>query len=106
MANAVLEPFGVRCAEWQGRLTVSRPDRAAAWWSTIWALCGRRPRSWPGGRSIRSDPAVIERVERAGRMIREWRTVTAHLLTGFLGSGKTSLLKRLLAQPDLPARPC
>ena len=34
-------------------------------------------------------------------MIREWRTVTAHLLTGFLGSGKTSLLKRLLAQPDL-----
>ncbi len=34
-------------------------------------------------------------------MIREWRTVTAHLLTGFLGSGKTSLLKRLLALPDL-----
>ena len=34
-------------------------------------------------------------------MIREWRTVTAHLLTGFLGSGKTSLLKRLLAEPDL-----
>jgi G3E family GTPase len=35
-------------------------------------------------------------------MIREWRTVTAHLLTGFLGSGKTSLLQRLLALPDLP----
>ena len=34
-------------------------------------------------------------------MIREWRTVTAHLLTGFLGSGKTSMLKRLLALPDL-----
>jgi len=34
-------------------------------------------------------------------MIREWRTVTANLLTGFLGSGKTSLLKRLLTQPDL-----
>lgn len=34
-------------------------------------------------------------------MIREWRTVTAHLLTGFLGSGKTSLLKRLLALRDL-----
>ena len=34
-------------------------------------------------------------------MIREWRTVTAHLLTGFLGSGKTSLLQRLLALPDL-----
>ena len=27
--------------------------------------------------------------------------VTANLLTGFLGSGKTSLLKRLLARPDL-----
>jgi G3E family GTPase len=27
--------------------------------------------------------------------------VTANLLTGFLGSGKTSLLKRLLRQPDL-----
>ena len=34
-------------------------------------------------------------------MIREWRSVTANVLTGFLGSGKTSLLKRLLAQPDL-----
>jgi G3E family GTPase len=34
-------------------------------------------------------------------VIREWRTVTAHLLTGFLGSGKTSLLKRLLALSDL-----
>lgn len=34
-------------------------------------------------------------------MIREWRSVTASVLTGFLGSGKTSLLKRLLAQPDL-----
>jgi G3E family GTPase len=27
--------------------------------------------------------------------------ITAHVLTGFLGSGKTSLLKRLLAQPAL-----
>jgi G3E family GTPase len=34
-------------------------------------------------------------------MIREHRLVTVNLLTGFLGSGKTSLLKRLLAQPDL-----
>lgn len=34
-------------------------------------------------------------------MIREWRSVSANVLTGFLGSGKTSLLKRLLAQPDL-----
>ena len=34
-------------------------------------------------------------------MIREWATVTAHLLTGFLGSGKTSLLRRLLARPEL-----
>jgi G3E family GTPase len=31
-----------------------------------------------------------------------WATpVTANLLTGFLGAGKTSLLKRLLRQPDL-----
>ena len=29
------------------------------------------------------------------------RRITANLLTGFLGSGKTSLLKRLLARPDL-----
>jgi G3E family GTPase len=34
-------------------------------------------------------------------MIREHRPVTVNLLTGFLGSGKTSLLKRLLAEPDL-----
>lgn len=34
-------------------------------------------------------------------MIREWRSVTAHVLTGFLGSGKTSLLRRLLAEPEL-----
>ena len=31
VANAVLEPFGVRCAEWQGRLTVSgRTGRSRA----------------------------------------------------------------------------
>lgn len=34
-------------------------------------------------------------------MIREHRVVTVSLLTGFLGSGKTSLLKRLLSQPVL-----
>ncbi|MEK0084102.1 CobW family GTP-binding protein [Benzoatithermus flavus] len=34
-------------------------------------------------------------------MIREHRPVTVNLLTGFLGSGKTSLLKRLLCQPSL-----
>ncbi|WP_445504266.1 CobW family GTP-binding protein [Microvirga sp. G4-2] len=31
----------------------------------------------------------------------EQRTVTVNILTGFLGSGKTSLLRRLLEQPDL-----
>ena len=34
-------------------------------------------------------------------MIREHRVATVNLLTGFLGSGKTSLLKRPLALPDL-----
>jgi G3E family GTPase len=34
-------------------------------------------------------------------MIREHRPVTVNLLTGFLGSGKTSLLRRLLREPDL-----
>jgi G3E family GTPase len=34
-------------------------------------------------------------------VIHEQRVVTVNLLTGFLGSGKTSLLKRLLRQPDL-----
>ncbi|WP_414474756.1 CobW family GTP-binding protein [Microvirga sp. M2] len=31
----------------------------------------------------------------------ERRSITINILTGFLGSGKTSLLKRLLEQPDL-----
>ena len=30
--------------------------------------------------------------------------VTVNILTGFLGSGKTSLLKRLLRSPDLGTR--
>lgn len=35
------------------------------------------------------------------RLQAERRSITVNILTGFLGSGKTSLLKRLLGQPDL-----
>ena len=63
MANLILEPFGVRCTEWQGRLTVSGPTGRTLMADHLGAL-------WPAaeklaGRAIDPlDPAVIERLER------------------------------------------
>ena len=43
-------------------------------------------------------PATVDDSMTAGTSL---PPVTVNILTGFLGSGKTSLLKRLLALPDL-----
>jgi hypothetical protein len=65
VANAVLEPFGVRCAEWQGRITVAGRtgrtlvvDHLGALWPAAERLAGRPIDPL--------DPAVIERAERLG----------------------------------------
>ena len=62
-ANAVLEPFGVRCAEWQGRFTVAGRtgrslivDHLGALWPAAEKLAGRPIDPL--------DPAVILRAER------------------------------------------
>ena len=59
----MLEPFGVRCAEWQGRLTVSgRTGRSM--------VVGHLGALWPAAEKLAGRPidplveAVIERVER------------------------------------------
>jgi hypothetical protein len=66
VANLVLEPFGVRCAEWQGRLTVSGRtgrsmvvDHLGALWPAAEKLAGRAIDPL--------DPAVIDRLERLAR---------------------------------------
>jgi hypothetical protein len=65
MANLVLEPFGVRCTEWQGRLTVAGRtgctlvvDHLGALWPAAEKLAGRAIDPL--------DPSVIERVEQRG----------------------------------------
>lgn len=66
VASAVLELFGVGCAESQGRLTLSGPTGRSVVVDHLGAL-------WPAaeklaGRAIDPlDPAVIERVERLAR---------------------------------------
>ena len=66
VANAVLEPFGVRCAEWQGRLTVSGRTGRSTVVDHLGAL-------WPAAEKMAGRPidpldlAVIERVERLAR---------------------------------------
>ena len=66
VANAVLELFGVACAESQGRLTLSGPTGRSVVVNDLGAL-------WPAaeklaGRAIDPlDPVVIERVERLAR---------------------------------------
>jgi hypothetical protein len=63
VANAVLEPFGIRCAEWQGRFTVAGRtgrslivDHLGALWPAAEKLAGRPIDPL--------DPAVILRAER------------------------------------------
>ena len=65
MANLILEPFGVRCAEWQGRLTVEGQTGRALVVDHLGAL-------WPAAEKLAGrpidplDPVVIARAERRG----------------------------------------
>ena len=65
MANLVLEPFGVRCAEWQGRLTVAAGNGRTLVVDHLGAL-------WPAAEKLAGrpidplDPVVIARLERRG----------------------------------------
>lgn len=62
MANLILEPFGVRCAEWRGRLTVAAGNGRTLVVDHLGAL-------WPAAEKLAGrpidplDPLVIERME-------------------------------------------
>lgn len=62
LANALLAPFGVRCADWQGRFTVTGPtgrslvvDHLGALWPAAEQLAGRPIDPL--------DPALLARIE-------------------------------------------
>lgn len=63
VANLVLRPFGVRCAEWQGRLTVSGQTGRSMVVDHLGGL-------WPAAEKLAGkaidplDPTLIERMER------------------------------------------
>ena len=65
MANLILEPFGVRCADRQGRLTVEGQTGRALVVDHLGAL-------WPAAEKLAGrpidplDPVVIARLERRG----------------------------------------
>src|SRR4051812_43991673 len=98
-ATASNSPSGRTGSHWS-----AAPERQPL--STISAACGSRPRRSLANHAIRSirrlSPGwrprsmVIESTPVPGRP-----PMTVNILTGFLGSGKTSLLKRLLQQPQL-----
>src|SRR5687767_14351576 len=72
-----------------------RPERGGRPSGRLVAGSGEARR--PADRPTRPRGGGADRDAGGAVMIREHRVVTVNLLTGFLGSGKTSLLKRLLA---------